>query len=60
MLNIKPGSVNISFDMIQNQAIPKLSITDTFYNRQIWLYNLTFVINFSNNKAQKTTIYILG
>jgi len=33
MLNVKPGSVNVSFDMMQNQPIPKLSVTDTFYSR---------------------------
>lgn len=39
------NSINISFDMMQNQPLPKLSITETFYSRQIWLYNLTFVLN---------------
>lgn len=50
MLNVKPGSVNVSFDMMQNQPIPKLAVTDTFYSRQVWLYNLTFYINFSNSE----------
>lgn len=48
MLNVKAGEINVSFDMMQNQPIPKLSVTDTFYSRQIWLYNLTFVINFND------------
>jgi len=38
-------SKNILLDMMQNQPLPKLSITKTFYSRQIWIYNLTFVIN---------------
>jgi hypothetical protein len=29
MLNVKPGEINVSFNMMQNQAIPKLSGTDT-------------------------------
>ena len=29
--------------MQQNQPIPKLSVGEVFYARQIWLYNLTFV-----------------
>lgn len=45
MSNVRPGSIHVSFDMMQNQPLPKLSGTDTFYSRQIWLYNLTFVIN---------------
>lgn len=38
-------SINISFDMMQNQPLPKLSITETFYSKQVLLYNLTFVLN---------------
>ena len=33
----------ICFDMQQNQPLPKLSVGEVFYSRQIWLYNLTFV-----------------
>lgn len=38
-------SIKISFDMMQSQSLPKLSITETFYSRQIWSYNLSFVLN---------------
>jgi len=58
MLNVKPGSVNVSFDMMQNQPIPKLSVTDTFYSRQIWLYNLTFCINFSNSEQSPENCHL--
>lgn len=58
MLTVKPGSINVSFDMMQNQAIPKLSVTDTFYSRQIWLYNLTFVINFSNSEQSPENCHL--
>lgn len=37
--------VSVSFDMMQTQPLPKLSVTDVFYCRQVWLYNITFVIN---------------
>ena len=37
------GTVKICFDMQQNQPLPKLSVGEVFYSRQIWLYNLTFV-----------------
>lgn len=30
MSNIRPGSIHVSFDMMQNQPLPKLSVTDTF------------------------------
>lgn len=29
----------VSFDMMQNELIPKLVETDTFYSKEIWLYN---------------------
>lgn len=37
--------VSVAFDMMQTQPLPKLSVTDVFYCRQVWLYNITFVIN---------------
>lgn len=49
--NVEPSTINVSFDMMQNQAIPKLSVIDTFYSRQAWIYNLTFVINFKENQS---------
>lgn len=45
MSNVKSGTIHVSFDIMQNQPLPKLSVTDVFYSRQVWLYNLTFVIN---------------
>ncbi|KAE9522132.1 hypothetical protein AGLY_017476 [Aphis glycines] len=38
--------------MMQNQPLPKLSVTEVFYSRQVWLYNLTFVIT----SAERQTI----
>lgn len=35
----------VSFDMEQNQPVPKIPITESFYARQLWVYNLTFVIH---------------
>ncbi|GFO02208.1 hypothetical protein PoB_002871300 [Plakobranchus ocellatus] len=31
------------FDMQQKQPLPKLSVGEVFYPRQVWLYNLTLV-----------------
>jgi len=46
-----------SFDMMQNQALPKLSVTDTFYSRQAWLYNLTFVSISDHQTAENVDLY---
>ena len=29
--------------MQQNQPVPKLSISEVFYSRQVWLYNFTIM-----------------
>lgn len=41
-------TIQVSFDMMQNQKL-----TGTFYSRQVWLYNLTFVINSENNQSKE-------
>lgn len=40
-----PDQISVLFDMMQTQPLPKLSVTEVFYSRQVWLYNLTFVIS---------------
>jgi len=42
---------------MQTQPLPKLSVTDVFYSRQVWLYNLTFVISDSNQKPENCILY---
>lgn len=39
-----PESITVVFDCQQNQPLPKLSVSDTFYSRQVWLYNLTCMV----------------
>lgn len=39
----QPDSVNICFDMQQNQHVPKFSISEVFYSRQLCLYNFTII-----------------
>ncbi|KAJ8884009.1 hypothetical protein PR048_015866 [Dryococelus australis] len=49
--------IRISFDMEQNQPLPKLRVSEVFYARQIWLYNLTFVLVEKNQKTSNTSVY---
>lgn len=49
--------VTVSFDMQQNQPLPMIRISETFYARQIWLYNLTFVIHEDKQSVGNTFIY---
>lgn len=48
--------LKIAFDMQQNQPLPIVKVTETFYARQIWLYNLTFVIH--DGKQNKDNVHI--
>lgn len=38
------GPPIVGRDWIDRLPLPKLSVTEVFYSRQVWLYNLTFVI----------------
>lgn len=52
LLKEKPQkTVVVCFDMMQNQPLPKLNVTDVFYSRQIWLYILNFVICSEDNQG---------
>lgn len=42
-------TIQVCFDMMHNQTLPELSVTDTFHSRHTLLYNLIFVIMSKNN-----------
>lgn len=52
-----PDTITCSFDMMQTQPLPKLSVTEVFYSRQVWLYNLTFVISESIHGPAENYLY---
>ncbi|KAJ8888013.1 hypothetical protein PR048_007498, partial [Dryococelus australis] len=49
--------IRISFDMEQNQPLPKLRVSEVFSSRQIWLYNLTLVSMEKNQNTSNTSVY---
>jgi len=51
MHETKSDTISVAFDMMQNQPLPKLSVTEVFYSRQVWLYNLTFVITSAEHQT---------
>jgi len=51
MHETKSDIISVAFDMMQNQSLPKLSVTEVFYIRQVWLYNLTFVITSAEHQT---------
>lgn len=49
--------IKVAFDMQQNQPLPMIRVSETFYARQIWLYNLTFIIHTGIQTKENTHIY---
>lgn len=50
-------SITVAFDMQQNQPLPMVRVSEAFYARQIWLYNLTFIIHEKKQNINNTFIY---
>ena len=46
----------IAFDMQQNRPLPKTNVGEAYYARQLWLYNVTFVIH--KKKQSKHDVHI--
>ena len=40
----------VAFDMQKNMPLPQTNVTETYYSRQLWLYNLTFVVHVPSKK----------
>lgn len=38
-------TLTITFDMQQNQPLPKTNVAEAYYSRQLWLYNFTIVVH---------------
>lgn len=53
-----PNVIKIIFDMQQNQPLPKLSVGEVFFTRQVWLYNLTVMIHTSKQEKKYISHYV--
>lgn len=47
----------IAFDMEQNQPLPKTNVSEAYYSRQLWLYNLGIVIHSSKQTRGHVRLY---
>lgn len=52
-----PSVLAIVFDMQQNQSLHKFNIGEVYYKRQMWVYNLTFVIHIQKQNRRNVSIY---
>lgn len=50
------GIIKVYFDMQQNQPIPKLSVSEVFYARQVWIYNLCIMTQ-SNQQSKENIVF---
>lgn len=56
----RSDTLSIVFDIEQNLPLPKIGLGQEYYKRQLWLYNLTFVVNEmhkDNNKKRNILLY---
>lgn len=49
-------SLTVAFDMQQNQPLPHINIGETYYSRQLWFYNLAFVIHNSKRNQCRQNV----
>lgn len=47
----------VAFDIQQNQPLPKVSVTEAFYSRQLWIYNAGFVIHEPTQNPKNVFLY---
>lgn len=51
-------TVTVVFDMMQNQPLPKINVTEQYYCRQLWLYTLGIVIHTSNHQQKPHNVHL--
>ncbi len=47
----------VTFDLMQNQPLPRVAVTEAYYKRQLWLYTLGIVIDRKNSKQKDAKLY---
>jgi len=50
-------TLTVAFDMMQNQPLPKINVTEQYYSRQLWLYTLGIVIHSRKQKPGDVRLY---
>lgn len=50
--NVDKGAVTVCFDMMQNLALPKISIGQAYYSQQLYMYVFGIVVQHWKGSAQ--------
>lgn len=53
---LQRDTLTVVFDMQQNKPLPHINIGETYYSRQLWLYNLGIVVHTHNRKQPPRNI----
>lgn len=53
----KCDTLAVVLDMMQNAPLPKTNVTEAYYSRQLWLYNLGFVIHSYNMSRRNVFLF---
>ncbi len=56
----KCDTLTVIFDMQQNQPLPKTGLNDEYYRRQLWFYNLAFIIHEEEQSIKNVRFYTWG
>lgn len=52
-----PSTLACTFDLMQNQPLPKVNITETYYKRQLWLYTLGIIFHRKDQSKRNVFLY---
>ena len=57
--DVQPTEITICFDMMENLVLPKLSIGEAYYSRQLYFYVLGIVVHRGNKSQSVNDIFFL-
>lgn len=51
------GTLTLVFDLMQNQPLPKIGISEEFYARQLWVHNMGIVVHRKRQNKNDVRLY---
>ncbi len=54
---LRCDTLAVTFDLQQTQPLPRTNVTEAFYKRQMWLYNLAIVVHCRDQSQKNVFMY---